>query len=69
MSHSFSNGFLKVEIKGKTLVINVESTLKSTQCKRCGREIARFAGDSESVQVRHLPSFGCEVFSRYRPKR
>jgi transposase len=60
---------LKVEIKGKTIIINVESTLKSALCKRCGREITRFAGYSESVQVRHLPSFGCEVFIRYRPKR
>lgn len=61
---------VKVEVQGaKQLTISVESTLKSTHCKRCGREIGCFAGYSEWVQVRHLPSFGWEVVIRYRPKR
>ncbi len=60
---------LKVELGRNGIVISVESTLKSTVCKRCGREIERFAGYSDSVQVRHLPSFGQEVLIRYRPKR
>lgn len=59
----------KVEVTPKGIVISVESTLQSTKCKRCGREIARFAGYSEVVQVRHLPSFGREVLIQYRPKR
>ena len=60
---------LKVETQSNIIVISVESTLQSTICKRCGREIGRFAGYSEPVQVRHLPSFGQEVVIRYRPKR
>jgi len=59
----------KVELTPKVIVISVESTLHSTKCKRCGREITRFAGYSEVVQVRHLPLFGREVQIRYRPKR
>ncbi len=60
---------IKVEIKRNAIVISVESTLKSTVCKHCGRETTRFAGYSDSVQVRHLPSFGQEVLIQYRPKR
>jgi transposase len=61
---------LKVEVQGTgPLIISVESTLKGTRCKRCGREIERWAGYSDWVQVRHLPSFGRAVYIRYRPKR
>jgi hypothetical protein len=60
---------LSVEQKGERIIISVDSTLKTTVCKRCGREIGQFAGYSEPVQVRHLPSFGHEVVIVYRPKR
>src|SRR5260221_1682276 len=60
---------LKVELKPKVIVITVESTLQSAKCKDCGQEIRRFAGYSDVVQVRHLPSFGREVVIAYRPKR
>src|SRR5258708_171171 len=60
---------LKVEIQANAVVMSVESTLQSARCKRCGREITHFAGYSEVVQVRHLPSFGREVLIGYRPKR
>src|SRR5258708_33356370 len=60
---------LKVEIKPTIIEISVESRLHSTKCKRCGREIRRFAGYSEVVRVRHLPSFGRAVVIAYRPKR
>jgi len=59
---------LKVEQKEERIVISVESTLKTTVCKRCGRETGQFAGYSEPVEVRHLPSFGHEVVIIYRPK-
>lgn len=60
---------LKVDIQDKVVVISVESTLKGTACKRCGRKIERFAGYSEPIQVRPLPSFGRTVLIRYRPNR
>jgi transposase len=60
---------LKVELQPNAIVISVESTLSRAVCKHCGREITHFAGSSDTVQVRHLPSFGREVLIRYRPKR
>jgi transposase len=60
---------IKVETTDGRLVITVESTLKGTVCKQCGRPITRFAGYSEPLQVRHLPCFGQEAWIQYRPKR
>lgn len=60
---------LQVTQKGQQLIIRVESTLTTTMCKCCGREISQFAGYSDPVSLRHLPSFGQEVVIQYRPKR
>ena len=50
-------------------IITVESTLRSTHCRKCGREIDKFHGHDKWVKVRHLPLFGRRVYLRYRPKR
>src|SRR5258706_8173701 len=60
---------LKVEVEGKTIHIQVESTLKDARCERCGRKITTFQGYSNWVTVQHLPSFGQKIFIHYRPKR
>jgi transposase len=49
--------------------ITVESTLKTTKCRQCGREISAFHGHDGWVEVRHLPILDQAVFSRYQPKR
>ena len=50
-------------------IITVASTLSSTHCRRCGREISRFHGYGEWIQLRHLPILGHHVYIRLRPKR
>lgn len=50
-------------------IITVESTLSSTRCHRCGRELRKSHGHDEWVTVRHLPILGRPVYLRYRPKR
>ena len=50
-------------------IITVESTLVSTHCRKCGREIDKFYGHDKWVKVRHLPILGRRVYLRYRPKR
>lgn len=52
-----------------TLLIEVESTLRTAQCHCCGREIDRFHGFDRPIQLRHLPAFGREVLIEIRPKR
>ena len=41
-----------------TLLIEVESTLPTAQCYRCGREMDRFHGYDRPIRLRHLPVFG-----------
>jgi transposase len=50
-------------------VITVESTLKSTVCRLCGREITRFHSHGKWIQLRHLSVLGHRVYIRLRPKR
>lgn len=50
-------------------LITVESTLASTRCHQCGREIRKFHGYDAWVTVRHLAILGRPVYLRYRPKR
>lgn len=50
-------------------LIRVESTLKGTTCKRCGREITDFHGLDSAIRLRHLPIFDVPVFIELRPKR
>lgn len=52
-----------------TVLIEIESTLQTAQCHRCGREIDRFHGFDRPIRLRHLPVFGRMVFIEIRPKR
>jgi len=52
-----------------TLLIEVESTLRTARCHRCGCEIDRFHGFDRPIQLRHLPVFGREVVIEIRPQR
>jgi transposase len=53
----------------QALLIEVESTLTSTTCRRCGRTISDFHGYDQPIQLRHLPILGSAVYIRIRPKR
>jgi transposase len=53
----------------QVLLIEVESTLTSTTCRRCGRTISDFHGFDQPIQLRHLPILGAAVSIRLRPKR
>ncbi len=50
-------------------IITVESTLTSTVCRICGREITQFHGHGKWIQLRHLAILGHRVYIRLRPKR
>lgn len=50
-------------------LIRVESTLKGTACKRCGRQVTDFHGLDQLIRLRHLPIFEVPVFLELRPKR
>lgn len=61
---------LKVETNAAgDYIIRVESTLNSTQCRRCGREITKFHGHDKEISLRHLSILGRRVYIRLRPKR
>lgn len=51
------------------LIIKVESTRKTTPCRRCGRELERFHGHDQAIRLRHLPILDREVYLEIRPKR
>src|SRR3954470_6715318 len=53
----------------QVLLIEVESTLTTTTCRRCGRTISNFHGFDQPIQLRHLPILGAAVYIRIRPKR
>ncbi len=50
-------------------IITVESTLTSTNCRECGREIEKFHGYGREIELRHLPILDHKVGIHYRPKR
>lgn len=58
-------------------LIRVESTLKSTLCRRCpkgyrfayGRKLTHFHGWDKAIRLRHLPIFEQPVFVELKPKR
>ncbi len=50
-------------------IITVESTLTSTTCCECGREIEDIHGYGRWITLRHLPILDHKVWIRYRPKR
>jgi transposase len=51
------------------LIIEVKSTLSSTRCRRCSKEITRFHGYDKAIRLRHLPILEQKVFIRLQPKR
>ena len=50
-------------------LIRVESTLNSTSCRKCGRELTHFPGFDEPIRLRHLPVFEQAVYIELKPKR
>jgi transposase len=61
---------LRTELtKDQELLIEVESTLTSALCRRCGRTISEFHGHDQPLKLRHLPILGYVVYIRIRPKR
>ena len=61
---------LQTEMDAKgDYVITVESTLESTPCRKCGREITPFRGHDEEIRWRHRPILGRRVYVQWRPKR
>lgn len=55
--------------KAGELILTIESTLTSTNCRRCGRTITERYGVDEPRLLRHLPILGRVVYLRIRPKR
>ena len=53
----------------RSWLIRVESTLKSTSCRKCGRELTHFHGCDEPIRLRHLPVFEQAVYIELKPKR
>lgn len=51
------------------IIITIESTKAGTQCRKCGKWIAKLHGRDEWVLIRHLPAFGRPSYLRYRPNR
>ena len=51
------------------LLIKVESSLRSTRCRRCDREVDRFHGYDQPIRLRHLPILEQKVYIELRPKR
>ena len=51
------------------IIITIESTKTETQCRKCGKWIAKLHGRDEWVTIRHLPAFGRPSYLRYRPRR
>jgi transposase len=50
-------------------LIEVESTLQETQCRKCGKTITEFHGFDAPIRLRHLPIFEVPVYLEIRPKR
>jgi transposase len=59
---------VKTNKKGDYIIL-VESTLKHTTCRQCGRKIENCIGQDRPITLRHLPIFGRAVYLRLRPKR
>ncbi len=50
-------------------LIQIESTLEGTTCRKCGRSIHQLHGFDQAIRVRHLRVFGQSVYIEFRPKR
>jgi transposase len=51
------------------VVITVESTVKGTVCRQCGRKINKAHGHDDWIELQHLPILGRRSYIRLRPKR
>lgn len=51
------------------LILKIQSTLKTTRCRRCGEEISRFHGHDKAIRLRHLPILEQRVYLELRPNR
>ena len=51
------------------ITLTVESTLTSTSCRLCGREISRFHGHDRPIRLQHLPILERVVYIEIQPKR
>jgi transposase len=51
------------------IVITVESKLKGTKCRQCGRKIDKPHGHDAWIKLQHLPILGRRSYIRLRPKR
>ncbi len=61
---------LKTEINRRgDYVITVESTIKHTECHKCGRDIEQSHGHGRWITLRHLSILGKVVWIRIHPKR
>lgn len=61
---------LKTETNAEgDFIITVVSTLNSTRCRQCGRDITTFHSYDKEIHLRHLPILGRRVYLRIRPKR
>ncbi|WP_036489778.1 ISL3 family transposase [Myxosarcina sp. GI1] len=52
-----------------TWLIRVESTLKGTSCRKCGKKLTHFHGFDQPIRLRHLPVFEQPVYVELKPKR
>ena len=50
-------------------LIRVESTLKGTSCRKCGKKLTHFHGFDQPIKLRHLPVFEQPVYVELKPKR
>jgi len=53
----------------RELIIEVESTLTTTTCRRCGQTTRVFYSYDRPIRLRDLPSFGYVVYIEIRPRR
>lgn len=61
---------LGTEITSKDqLLVRVESTKKTTDCRICGGQIACTFGHGKEIWLRHLSVLGLETYIIIRPKR
>jgi len=51
------------------LIITVRSTIESVCCHNCGKEATKFYGHADERIIRHIESFGLEIYIRFCPKR
>ena len=49
-------------------LIRVESTLKGTSCRKCGKKLTHFHGFDQPIRLRHLPVFEQPVYVELKPK-